>query len=163
MCSVFCTDVSSHQHMWLTGDWLQTRTATEDLRLSFCILISLFHSHTHTQWSLSHHMGPNFSRASIRSASTTASHRPLTWTTGLGEIRWESSPLSCNTHSHIVNHSFYTLCALFRWSVAIFHYIWATCFKVCLKPMTCLSQSQSYLRITANKVAPLIQLQKHFI
>lgn len=33
----------------------------------------------------------------MRSASTTASHRPLTWTTGLGEMRWESSPLSWNT------------------------------------------------------------------
>lgn len=43
-------------------------------------------------------MGPNFSRASIRSASTTASQRPRTCTTGLGEIRWESPSLSCNTH-----------------------------------------------------------------
>lgn len=45
----------------------------------------------------SHHMVPNFSRASIRSASTTASQRPRTCTTGLGEIRWDSPSLSCNT------------------------------------------------------------------
>lgn len=55
-------------------------------------------THGQTQ---SHHMGPNFSRASIRSASTTASQRPRTCTTGLGEIRWESPSLSCNTHKHL--------------------------------------------------------------
>lgn len=41
-----------------------------------------------------------------------------------------------------------------------FHCSWATYLKVCLKPMTSLSQSvQCYRRITANKVALLIQLQ----
>lgn len=61
--------------------------------------LSHTHSRTHTQEQTEavYHIGPNFSSASMRSASTTASHRPLTWTTGLGEMWWESSPLSWNT------------------------------------------------------------------
>lgn len=61
--------------------------------------------HGWTETEQSHHMGPNFSRASIRSASTTASHRPRTWTTGLGEMQWESSTLSCNTHTVSMSHT----------------------------------------------------------
>lgn len=44
---------------------------------------------------------PNLSSASTRSASTTASHSPRTWTTGDGGMRWLSSTLSCrHTHTH---------------------------------------------------------------
>lgn len=59
--------------------------------------LSRTHTHTQQQTEAVYHIGPNFSSASMRSASTTASHRPLTWTTGLGEMWWESSPLSWNT------------------------------------------------------------------
>ena len=44
------------------------------------------------------------------------------------------------------------------YSVLQFHHIWATCLKVCLKPMTSVSRSpQYYQRITANKVAPKLR------
>lgn len=43
-------------------------------------------------------------------------------------------------------------------SVLHFHHNWATCLKVCLKPMTGLSRSLQYIqRITANKVAPKLR------
>ena len=46
----------------------------------------------------------------------------------------------------------------------IFHHNMATCLKVCLKPITRLPRSlQSYRRISSNRVAPLIQLQTHWI
>ena len=45
-----------------------------------------------------------------------------------------------------------------------FHHNWATWLKACLKAMKRLSQSVQYnQRITANKVAPLIQQQTHLI
>lgn len=86
---------------WNKGDtrWRQAADGTTNnwLLAKKNLTSCLASTHTAKQTQAVYHMGPNFSRASMRSASTTASHRPLTWTTGLGEMRWESSPLSWNT------------------------------------------------------------------
>ena len=64
------------------------------------------HPRQHSRYLSSHLTGPNCCTASTRSASSTVSSNPRTWTTGEGGGLWGSSNWSCRKHMMESHHHY---------------------------------------------------------